>query len=149
MSEYLPWTKGMEMIEKGRKEKGHDLLEMWCATKVHTHPATLFLLPMSSTSNSETLSFCLLTSKCTLPLISARIFVRCFNDVLRRKINLQLEQPGKVPSTEEFLVGKSSLCCKVKHKVDTRELPAAAGSECSARQEKAGKTKSDNFHVQS
>lgn len=29
MSEYLPWTKGMEMIEKGRKEKAHDLLEMW------------------------------------------------------------------------------------------------------------------------
>lgn len=40
-----------------------------------------------------------------------------------------------MPSTEELLVGMGNLCCKVKHKVDTRELPAAAGVDCSARQE--------------
>lgn len=40
-----------------------------------------------------------------------------------------------MPSTEEFLVGMGNLCYKVKHKVDTREVPAAAGTDCSARQE--------------
>lgn len=29
MSEFLPWTKGVEMLEKERKKQAHDLLETW------------------------------------------------------------------------------------------------------------------------
>lgn len=77
MSKFLPWTKGMEMLEKGRKEQAHDLLEMWSenygqSPRSTPQPATVLLLPMSSTSGSETLSFCLLTSKCTPPLSSVQ-----------------------------------------------------------------------------
>lgn len=80
MSEFLPWTEGMGMLEKGRKKKEHDLLEMWSenygqSPRSTPHPATLLLLPMSSTSGSETLSFCLLTSKYPPPLSSVQEFL--------------------------------------------------------------------------
>lgn len=75
MSAFLLWAKGMEMLEKGRKEQLHDLLKTRWENYGYSpnsvpYATTLCLLPVNSTAGSEALSYCLLTSKCTPPLPS-------------------------------------------------------------------------------
>lgn len=70
----------------------------------------------------------------TSSLISGEIFVRCFNDDSRSRINLQFKWPHKVPSLEVLLIGMSNLLYeKGQMQSCYRELPAAVKADCSVR----------------
>lgn len=94
--------------------------------------------PWSSSTGSEALSYCLLTSKHTSPsFISKGTFQSCFNDDSRSRINLQFKWPYKVQTSGALLIGMNNLHDK-KGQIESfyRLFPEAKEADCWLRRAK-------------